>query len=100
MSFKTKCAAAISYLSFLLFLVSYLITKNNRDEYMRHHLNQGLNLNIFAIPVVALQQIESTSQIGSILSVVIGILMIWGIVSAFRGKETKIPLLSAFELIK
>lgn len=98
---KEKACGAMAYISWLLLLIAALICpKEERSEFVRHHLNQGFILNAYGTLVLGLQRIPQLEKVGVALSFVILVLLIWGIVNAVRGSSDDIPLLNVGEVFK
>ena len=97
---KTKVLAAIAYLSWLFYLISFLIYRS--DEYQRDasfyqlHNTRAFTLNLISTIVSVFSTYANAagavriSYIGT-LNFVVFIFMIWGIVYAALGKEDAMP---------
>lgn len=106
-----KVMGVLSYLGILLLIPA--LAGNKQSKYVRHHLNQGLVLQIISIIINVLDgslvwRMHGWFTImGGIWSLAFDIaklacfvFMILGIVSACRGDKKKLPILGEFQIIK
>lgn len=99
-SMDSKLQSILSYLG-ILWLVAYFMGKDQRDDFSRFHLKQGLGLIIFSfIFSIALGIIASiVPAIGifvNIASLLVLVLLIIGIVNAANGKMKPLPIIGDY----
>ena len=107
---NNKVMAILSYLGVLV--VIPLLAGNKQSEYLKFHLNQGLNLWIIRMIIEILDgnwiyRLNIMLNIGTalgtlftLLNLAVFILQIMGIVAACRGEKKKLPLVGEIQLIK
>ena len=93
-----KVFSVLSYIA-LLWLVGLLLEKD--DPVVKHHVNQGLNLFILEVIGSVLGVIPLIGGlISGLISILCLILAILGIISAAKGEDKPLPILSMVTLIK
>ncbi len=70
------------------------------DPVVKHHINQGLNLFIIETIASILSFIPILDIVGGLLYILCFILAILGIVSAAKGEDKPLPILSILTLIR
>ena len=100
LSGNAKVFSALAYIN-LFFLIGLLVEPDNKNPFVRHHVNNGIVLTLTGAVVGV---ICSIPIIGWIIGVVAGpilvIVGIIGIVKAATGSRFNIPYLSNIKLIK
>ncbi|WP_344675409.1 DUF4870 domain-containing protein [Sphingobacterium kyonggiense] len=96
----SKLQSILSYLG-ILWLVAYFMGKDQRDDFSRFHLKQGLGLIIFSfIFSIALGIIAAiVPAIGifvNIASILILVLLVIGIMNAANGKMKPLPIIGDY----
>ncbi|GAA4144773.1 hypothetical protein GCM10022216_28100 [Sphingobacterium kyonggiense] len=99
-SMDSKLQSILSYLG-ILWLVAYFMGKDQRDDFSRFHLKQGLGLIIFSfIFSIALGIIAAiVPAIGifvNIASILILVLLVIGIMNAANGKMKPLPIIGDY----
>lgn len=95
-----KILSAIDYIG-LLFLVPYLVRPN--DKFAVFQANRGLLLLIATVVINAIGSIIPVIgwfiilSLGGIFTLV---LFIFGVISALKGEEKRLPLIGNFDLLK
>lgn len=85
------------YLGILILIPLLTIKKEERDEFIRFHLSQGLGLVIFCVLSSILRSIGGgIGVVGGLLSLFGFILIIIGLVNVSKKKLAKLPLLGDF----
>lgn len=97
----SKTISILAYATLIGWLIGFFGGKENRDDFARFHLGQGLGLFILSfiynIAVWVIMIISST--IGSILSlggILFFILMIIGIINASNGVKKTLQIIGGF----
>lgn len=83
----------LCYVTLLGTMIAYLATRENRDSYMKTHLNQGLIIGVAGL-------LSGFPLIGNILYIASGIATLFGIYYAVTGQDKKIPIIGEFEILK
>lgn len=85
----------LCYLGILVIVPLLAVKAEDRDEFLKSHLRQGIGLFAFYLIVGGLSRFISgwIGTIFSILALILFVLAIIGIVNAVGGKNTKLPLL-------
>ena len=92
-----RIMAAASYLSWILFIIMYLINRNTADGFMRRHLNQAFVLNVVASTLGLLTRF-GLAFLSTIGGIVVLAFLIWGVIYALMGKTDRIPLIGSVDL--
>lgn len=93
-----KVYAVLSYIG-LLFLVPLLAAKDS--PYARFHANQGIVLFIACVVFAALCGVPFVGWlIGAIGEIGSVVLMIMGIISAWKGEKKELPFIGKFRILK
>ena len=107
---NNKVMAILSYLGVLV--VIPLLAGNKQSEYLKFHLNQGLNLWIIRMIIEILDGnwiyhlnhiLNFSTALGTLftlLNLAVFVLQIMGIVAACKGEWKKLPLVGEVQLIK
>lgn len=96
---KDKVAAVFSYLSWIFWVVAFII-RNRDDELSRFHLNQGFILAITGSISAVLSRFHGILSIaGDILGVGVLVLSIMGIVRALKGSSEPLPIIGDIHLL-
>ena len=82
-----QLVAVVSYLTWVGWIIALIFYLNKKTKLAGFHLRQTLLLHIAGSIIMFLH------MVGWILAVFLVIFWFIGIISAFQGKETKIPLL-------
>lgn len=86
--------AALSYFSLLGFLISYYLTQDKRNPFVKTHLNQGLIVGLaFAVG-------RMIPYIGIFIRIAAYVFFILGVYYSVTGQDKKLPLIGDYELIK
>ena len=90
-----KVTAILCYFSLLLWIVAYVVGDR---EGAKHHLNQGLVLNLLSIigGVVA----KIVPGVGLVLGIIILVFAIMGIVAAVKDEDKKLPIIGDIQILK
>lgn len=95
---KNKALAVIAYIPFIGWLIAFLRYKSEEEKnsLVRYHLGQALGITIFGIAIVILigvmfSLIPSLASIVSLAGLLPLIMLIYGIVSAFRESLSPVP---------
>lgn len=96
----SKVQSILSYLG-ILWLVAYFVGKDNRDQFSRFHLKQGLGLIvtsiIFSIAIgIIVSIIPSLALVGNIVGILFLVLMIIGIINAANNKMAVLPVIGNY----
>jgi len=85
----------LCYLGILVIVPLLAVKAEDRDEFLKSHLRQGIGLLAFYMIIGGLAQLIGglIGSIFSILSLILFVLTIIGIVNAVGGKIAKLPLL-------
>ncbi|MBO4371796.1 MAG: hypothetical protein J5826_02580 [Bacteroidales bacterium] len=85
----------LSYLGILVVVPLLAVKAEDRDDFLKTHIRQGLGLFIFELIFNVLRSALSgiAATIAGILALVLFILAIIGIVNAVKAKNEKLPLL-------
>ena len=98
MSKHTKALSVISYITWLGWIVAFILRDKN-DPITHQHINQALNLNIIGVLVSVGYRIGGmVSNIAGIISIVALILTIWGIVRAVQMSDKPLPIVGNFRI--
>ena len=96
---NSKLYAAISYLTWIGWVIA-LVLRDNNDPLVRRHLNQALILNIVESVGTILVRIGGIfGIIGEVIDLVCLVLFIMGIVRALKMSEEPLPLIGDITLI-
>lgn len=96
---KDKVAAVLGYLSWIFWIVAFLI-RNRDDQLSRHHLNQGLVLAIAKTVSGLMIRFHGVIRTaGSALSVAALVLSIMGIVRAVKESSEPLPIIGDVKLL-
>lgn len=95
----SRAVSAISYLSFLFWIIAFMISNGKRNEFITKHLNQSFNLNIISLVVLLFGNISNMPRVNTVLSVILFVLMLWGMINATRGSSENIPFLNLIEIL-
>ncbi len=98
---NTKLFSVLSYITWIGFLIAYLM-RDKDDGTVKCHLNQALILLI--VSTISGFIANHTSGIlmiaANIVSLAVLILSVMGIVYAFQGSDKPLPLVGGVQLIK
>ncbi|MBP5503772.1 MAG: hypothetical protein IKR94_03420 [Bacteroidales bacterium] len=87
----------LCYLGILVLVPLFSVKAEDRDDFLKTHLRQGIGLLITMIIVNVIRTVVSGSTIASLIASVIAIfffiLAIIGIVNAVKAKDAKLPFL-------
>lgn len=98
---REKGASALSYLSWIFFIIAILMTKDNRNEFVNTHLNQGFNLNLISTIFAMFARSGMLPEpVSFAISFVILVFLVVGVVSAIMGKTLRIPVIGSFQVFK
>ncbi len=97
--------AILSYLGILVLIPLFAIKSKKRNEFIKFHLQQGLNLFIVEIILVIIFSILSAITfvfgiLGNILYVLIVVVSIIAIIKALNKESWKIPVIENLKIIK
>lgn len=92
-----KLYSVLCYI-WVLWLVGLVVAQD--DPVVKRHINQGLNLFILETIASILSFIPIIEILGGILYILCFILAVLGIVSAAKGDDKPLPILSIFTLIR
>lgn len=86
----------LSYLGILI-IVPLLSDDAKKSPYAKFHMNQGL---VLFIAGVVIGFVVLIPIIGWIISIVLFVIWLMGLISAFQGEMKRVPILGNIELIK
>ena len=94
-----KIWGVISYFSILPWIISYFAGKSGgrHSEFLKHHLNQSLVLNIVS---VIFDAIGTASFIGFILRIAVLVLAIMGMITVGQESTKPLPLIGNIKILK
>lgn len=96
---KARTASLLCYwFSFIGWTVSYMLA-DNKDPYLRFHLNQSLILWIAFAVTSLLTRVRALSWLGSILSLAVFVLWLIAFINAYKGEAKSAPLLDKIPTI-
>ena len=94
---SVRTASILSYLfGFIGWAIGYFLG-DNKDEFLRFHLNQALVLAICELVAWLLRKVP---VVGFVLDLALLALWVIAIMGAIRGEKKKIPLLGDIQLMK
>lgn len=97
---KNKVNAVLSYLGILI-IVPLVSEDAKKSPYAKFHLNQGLVLLIASFALSFVWVIPVLGWIvGFFGGIVLFVIWVMGLVSAFQGTMKKVPILGDIELVK
>ena len=95
---RNRHMAILDYLG-LLFLVPLFAAKNS--QFARYHVNQGIILFVVHAVGIAATQIPYAGWVaGALVNVFTTVLMIIGIINAFKGEAKELPIIGKFRILK
>ena len=95
---NSKLFAVLSYITWIGFVVSFLLRDRN-DTLVRRHLNQALIINLIGTVGTILTRAGGILATGgSILGIACFVLSIMGIVRALRMSEEPLPYIGEYTL--
>ena len=98
MNKNSKLFAVLSYITWIGFVVSFLMRDRN-DTLVRRHLNQALIINLIGTVGTILTRAGGILATGgSILGIACFVLSIMGIVRAFNMSEKPLPYIGEYTL--
>ena len=89
----------MAVLAYILFLIPLLVV-SNRSEFLNHHVNQGLDLFIFAVVGIIISWIIPIFFLGLIFWIADIFFVIYGIMQAVNDQTGRLPIIGGFDLIK
>lgn len=98
--------AILSYLSILVLIPLFTIDVKKRNDFIKFHLEQGLNLFIVeiiiwvAVSILSIITFGVFGILGAIINVILLIVCIIAIIKAMQKEKWEIPVLSSIKLIK
>lgn len=95
---NTKLCSVISYITWVGFIIAFLI-RDQEDEMVKHHLNQALLLNIASTIVSILSRIKFLGMICGLVNLAILVLAIMGIIRALKLSDQPLPLIGEIKLL-
>ena len=110
---ERKAGRKVAWLSYILFFIPLLFMRHN--SFVRHHANEGLELNImdiFAVAFILIPRfVKSTNQwveLGFVIATIVGIVLaalsiitkLFLIIFSFAGKEASSPWFGKTKMIK
>ena len=96
---NTKLYSAISYITWIGWIVAFVLSDKN-DRLTRHHLNQALALNIVGILVSCGTRIGGVvAWAAGIISILAFVLTIMGIVRALQMSDKPLPIVGNFKIL-
>ena len=96
---KIRTASLLCYwFSFIGWTVSYMLA-DNKNPYLRFHLNQSLILWIISMIAYLLTRVQAISWLGSILSLAAFVLWLIAFINAYKGTTKSAPLLDKLPAI-
>ena len=95
---NSKLFAVISYITWVGFVISFLM-RDREDTLVRRHLNQALIINLIGTVGTFLTRVGGFFAIGGdILGIACLVLSIMGIVRAFKMSEEPLPYIGEYTL--
>ena len=99
MSENRNLIAAVGYITWVGFLVAYLMG-DKTDGFVRHHLNQALVINLIGIVGGVLAVIPILGTIASgVISIAMIVFDILGALTAYRGSLVPLPYIGSIHII-
>jgi uncharacterized membrane protein len=97
--------AVLSYLGFLVFIPLLSIEKKKRNEFIKFHMQQGLNLFIIEVILAIIFAILDSvlfvfGIIGNILYVLFVVVSIIAIIKAMNKEKWPIPVIENLKIVK
>lgn len=96
---NSKLYAAISYITWVGFIISLLL-RDKDDTLVRRHLNQALIINVIeTIGGILIRVGGLFGVVGEIVDIACLVLFVMGIVRALKMSEEPLPLIGNFNMI-
>ena len=92
-SSNAQLIAIISYLTFIGWIIAFVLYQNDKSELAIYHLRQSLGINILGLLGWGLFWVPF---IGWLASIFLFVLWIMGFISAAQGETKPIPLIGDF----
>ena len=91
-----KSTAIISYFTFVGLLIAISMNSEPKNPFARFHINQSAGLILSYLLIMI--PVSYLNSFAAFIGFLIAFISLWlfGIVSAFQGKATPIPLVGAF----
>ena len=87
-----KTAAIISYLTIIGLVIAFIMNNSKKNTFSSFHIRQSIGITLLSIAVnIAGSFLGNT--IAGLLSLLILVLIIIGLIGAFKGEEKRIPIL-------
>ena len=95
----SKTAAVVSYLTWIGWIVAFLIRDTN-DEFTTRHLNQALAINLLSIISNLLYRFPLVRGVSGFISLAAFVFFIIGIFRAAKGEWEPLPLVGDVDWVK
>lgn len=89
----TQLIAIVSYLTFIGWIIAFILYQNNKSELAIFHIRQSLGLHIIGLIVTIVFWIP---VIGWALGILLLVLWIMGLIYAAQGEAKAVPLVGDF----
>lgn len=83
--------AIVAYLTIIGWIIALILNNDKKDSFVSFHIRQMLGIMIIAFSITILMRLTGVGLLG-ILHVGTFVLWLLGIVSAFKGDTTPVPL--------
>ena len=94
--FLGKTAAAVSYITFVGLIIAFFMNSETKNPFATFHIRQSLGLTLSYILIMIPLSYLGNGWASSGFLVLFFVLWLYGIISAFQGKMTEVPLVGAF----
>ena len=96
-----RILAAISYLSWILYLIAFFFSRDSQTEFLRVHFNQAFNLNLLSTLFIMFARSGMLPMmVLKIISAAFMVFLLAGILFALMGKSERIPVIGSFAIFK
>lgn len=89
-----KKIALISYITFIGFIIAFIMNNDKKDAFASYHIRQSLGLAVTGLALLFIGMIPILGWIINILGMFV-LLYMWiiGLMNAINGKEKEVPFL-------
>lgn len=94
--FTGKTAAVVSYITFVGLIIAFFMNSDLKNRYASFHIKQSLGLTLSYFLIMVPLSYLGNPYASTGFFVLFFVLWLYGIISAFQGKTTTVPLVGTF----
>lgn len=92
----SKILSALSYVSMIGWIISYILADKENDDFVKYHLKQSLGVALMSVAIPIVSLIMPTTVLISIVTFIPMVFMFFGMFSSLKGELKPLPLIGEF----